>query len=570
MKAHSISAAARSAFHLMDPAARLVIGLCIVGIAAFESGMLVASWFLLRLVLGAAAAGEPFAQPGRLGLVLSGVLAVMILRTVIVTCLWAVVAQRLTQTQQSRAGDLFAAYLDLPYLDLLSASRSQMLDNMRQVSRTFMQDSLFPALYFLSDALVAASIVAVLMVLAPGPTVLVAVWLAIVFSLIQRFVTRPASALAPQRWAAFRAIAEFDEWSLQHGQAIRVQREEAVVRSQHHDLAGKAARLSARVAIAAMLPRYIAELALLSSTIVLFGWFAWRGDASHTVLSQLAIFTLAGTRLLPAVLRGLSMISTMQQGAPVREAIAAGLAAHASQGKASPMQATSSGPPVPRLFEEEIRLEGISFAYPGGPPVISPGTTLALGKGEWIHVKGPSGEGKSTLVALLLGLLRPDEGQILFDGAPADPAERLRGPRVAMVAQDSRFLRGTIAENLAFPSRLDQIDAAFALALMHAMGLDFGLDTNLGQDGAQLSGGQRQRLAIIKAMLKRPDLLVLDEATAQLDLGFERIVFTVIRSQLPETTVIVVAHKLDGTERFDRVWEKLGPHWCEVVLAQEA
>ena len=104
---------------------------------------------------------------------------------------------------------------------------------------------------------------------------------------------------------------------------------------------------------------------------------------------------------------------------------------------------------------------------------------------------------------------------------------------------------------------------------MRAMGLDFALDTNLGQDGAQLSGGQRQRLAIIKAMLKRPDLLVLDEATAQLDLGFERVVFAVIRSQLPDTTVIVVAHKLDDTARFDRIWEKLGPHWREIVLAQE-
>lgn len=569
MKAHSISAAARSAFRLIDPAARRVIVLCIGGIAVFESGMLVASWFLLKLVLGAAAAGEPFAQPGRLGLVLSAVLAVMILRTVSVTWLWAVIARRLAKTQQNRASELFAAYLDLPYLDLLSASRSQMLDNMRQVSRTFMQDSLFPVLYFLSDALVAASIVAVLMVVAPGPTVLVAVWLAIVFALIQRLVTRPASALAPQRWAAFRAMADFDEWSLQHGQAIRVQREEAVVRSRHRTLAGKAARLSARVAIAAMLPRYIAELALLSSTIVLFGWFAWSGDASHTVLSQLAIFTLAGTRLLPAVLRGLSMINTMQQGAPVREAIAADLASRALPGQAAPIVPASGTAPVPRLFAREIRLEGLAFAYPGGPPVISSGTTLALGKGDWVHIKGPSGEGKSTLVALLFGFLRPDEGHILFDGVPADPAERLRGQRVAMVAQDSRFLRGTVAENLAFPSLPDQLDTAFAVALMRAMGLDFALDTNLGQDGAQLSGGQRQRLAIIKAMLKRPDLLVLDEATAQLDLGFERVVFAVIRNELPDTTVIVVAHKLDDTARFDRIWEKLGPHWREIVLAQE-
>jgi ATP-binding cassette, subfamily B, bacterial PglK len=493
----------------------------------------------------------------------------MILRTVIVTLLWGVIARRLARTQQRRAAELFAAYLDLPYLDLLAANRSRMLDNLRQVSRTLMQDSLFPVLYFLSDALVAGAIVAVLLVLAPGPTVLLAVWLAGVFALIQRFVTRPASALAPQRWAAFRAIAEFDEWSLQHGQAIRVRQEEAVVRARHLDLAGHAASLAARVALAAMLPRYIAELALLSSIAVLFGWFAWQGEASHSVLSQLAIFTLAGMRLLPAVLRGLSMIGTMQQTSPVREGIAADLAARPAQAGSEALAARGDADEPTALFTREIRLDDIAFGYPGGPRIMAPGTTLALGKGEWVHIKGPSGEGKSTLVALLLGFLRPDAGRILFDGEPADPATRLRGPRVAMVAQDSRFLHGTIAENLSFPGLPDQIDTARAVMLMRAMGLDLSLEAHPGQDGAQLSGGQRQRLAIIKAMLKRPDLLILDEATAQLDRGLERTVFDVIRSELPDTTVIVVAHKLDGSARFDRVWEKRGPCWAEVALTQK-
>lgn len=558
MSAQGVISAVRSAFSLIDRPSRRVVALGIAAIAVCESGMLLATWLLLKMVLGAAAASEPLQHPARLGVVLGAILAAMVVRTVAVTALWALIARRLAHVQQTRAGELFAAYLHLPVLDLAAASRSQMLEQLRHVSRTFMQEALFPVLYFLGDALVAVSIVAVLLVLAPGPTVLVSAWLLLVFALIQRFVTRPTGTMAPRRWAAFRALAEFDEWSLQHAPAVRLQQEESVLLMRHRALAGDAARISARLAVAQMLPRYIAELALLSSTVVLFGAFAWRGDTSATVLRELAIFTLAGLRLLPAGQRGLGMLYTLQQGMPVMAAIRADLAACAAP---SPSGSTDRTPLQAPLFDREIVLESIAFAYPDGRAVIPPGTTLSVRRGEWLHVCGPSGSGKSTLVALLLGLLRADQGRILFDGVPADPSERLRGPGIAFVAQDSRFLRGSVAENLAFPHPPERLDEAPALALMRAMGLDFALETGLGQDGAQLSGGQRQRLAIVKALLKQPDLLVLDEATAQLDPGFERTVFEVIRRELPAATVIIVAHKLDSTLRLDRIWEKRGRTW---------
>lgn len=564
MRPYSVVVAVRSAFCLIDPSARCAIGLCIGGIAIFEGGMLLASWLLLKLVLGATVANEPLEHPGHLGLVLSAILTVMILRTLTVTWLWTLITRHLAQMQQRRAGELFTAYLNLSYLELLSASRSQMLENMRQVSRTFMQESLLPVLFFVSDALVAAAVFAVLMVLAPETTVLVAGWLAIIFTLIQRCVIHPNNNLAPLRWAAFRRIAEFDEWSLQQIQTIRVQMEESVVRSRHHDLVGDAALLSARISVAGMLPRYVVELAFLSSTVLLFGWFALQGDTSATVLSELAIFTLAGMRLLPAVQRGLAMINTMQQGVPVREGIAADIAKYAARTKATCTSLT-----VPRLFVHEIMLQEIAFAYPNGPSVIPPGTTLALKRGEWLHIKGASGEGKSTLLALILGLLRPDKGRILLDGKPANPSKHLRGPRVAIVAQDSRLLHGSIAENLAFPISKEQLNEPIAEVLMREIGLDFPLVTNIGEGGAQLSGGQRQRLAIVKAMLKHPELLLLDEATAQLDSDNERIVFDMVRHQLPDATVIVVAHKLDSGLRFDRVWEKVGSCWREAVFAKE-
>jgi len=550
--------AVRSVLCLIDDQSRFVVALGITAIAACESGTLFATWILLKLVLGATLTSEQLQHPGRLGLVLGAILAAMTVRTFVVTALWSLIARRLARVQQVRAGELFSAYIHLPYLELLSASRSQMMERLRHVSRTLMQGALLPVLFFLADALVAVSIVAVLLLLAPGPTVLVAVWLVFIFSLIHRYVTVPIGALAPRRWQAFRNLAEFDEWSLQHAPSVHLRHEEHVLVARQRDLAGEAARLTAQLTVAQMLPRYISELALLSSTVVLFGWFAWRGDTSAAVLRELAVFTLAGLRLLPAGQRCLSMMNSLQQDTPVTEGIIADLAAHRIPAD------RAGGPRAPgSIFVQAISLHGVAFSYPGGRTVIPPGTTLSLQRGEWLHILGPSGSGKSTLVALLLGLLRPDLGHISFDGKPADPFQYLRGPGISIVMQDTRFLRGSVAENLAFPRPPEHLDHTLALELMQEVGLDFALDTSLGQDGAQLSGGQRQRLAIVKALLNQPELLVLDEATAQLDHDFERTVFEVIRQRLPEATVIVIAHKPGNGMGFDRIWERRQHSWHE-------
>ncbi|GEN99400.1 protein glycosylation K [Novosphingobium sediminis] len=561
MRAKSLLSAVRSAFSLIDRPGRFDITLCIVGIAAFESAMLVVPWLFLKLLFTSGDAVAPLQQTGRIALVLGAILAVLIVRTIAVTSLWFRIGQRLGEAQRKRAGELFSAYLHVPYLELVSTSRSQMLEHLRQVSRAFVQETVLPVLLFLSESLVSVSIITVMLVIAPVPTILVSLWLILVFALLQRYVTRPSGELTVRRWMAFRAISELDEWSLQQTQSIQLRSEEPIVLARHAALVDEGATIAARFSLMTIVPRYVAELSLFSSVAVLFGWFAWYSDTSANVLRELAMFMLAGVRLLPTGNRTLSMIDAIQRSTPIMEAVVANLALHATMPR-SPSRPIDGV----RLFEREIVLQDIAFAYPDGRKVISSRTTLKLQRGEWLRIKGPSGGGKSTLVALLLGLLRPDEGHVLFDGEPADPATRLRGPKLAFVPQDNRFLRGTVAENITFPNLPSQLDRELALSLMRALGLDFELETDLGQDGGQLSGGQRQRLAIVKAMLSQPELLVLDEATAQLDPKSELTVFELIRRQLPETTVIIVAHKLGSRTHLDRVWEKHGQTWRDEVF----
>src|SRR5262249_45590164 len=148
------------------------------------------------------------------------------------------------------------------------------------------------------------------------------------------------------------------------------------------------------------------------------------------------------------------------------------------------------------------------------------GISFGVSRGETIAFVGPSGAGKTTLVKLLVGLYRPNQGHILYNGIPEDEVdiERLR-ERIGFVTQDAQLFSGTIRENLKFvrPDATDAecIDvvrqAAVETLLARAAR---GLDTLIGEGGVKVSGGEKQRLSIARALLRRPQLLVFDEATS--------------------------------------------------------
>lgn len=558
MQVFRVSHSVRTALRLIDRPSTIFIVACVVPIAALEVGMVLATWFVFKLLLGANSGGAVLDDPGRLAFMLGGILFFMTIRTLGVTALWALVARRLAAQQQRLASRLFEAYLKLPYARIMGANRSRMLEKLRIASRALLQEMLLPVLYFLGDSLVAIAVLATMFILSPGPTIVVSFWLLVVFGVIYRIVYRISRRLSTRRWQVFQSLRELDEWTLLQARSIRLAGDEDIVMDRHRALGRETAGAMAGLAVTASLPRYISEFALLTSSILLFLWFSHAGETSATVLRDLSMFTVAGMRLLPTGQRAISMMSQLQQGLPDTAEILNDLAAPQADLPPPPAKA-ADGP----LFESGIALCDVAFTYGDGDDVVPQGTSLSLRRGEWLQVSGPSGIGKSTLVGLLLGFLEPSRGQIMIDGSPAAMLERLRGRAVALVAQDHRLLRGTVAENLAFPAPLSGLDRDAAKRLITALGLDIDLDTPVGEDGTRLSGGQRQRLAIARALLGRPQLLVLDEATSQLDAMTERAVFALIRQSLPEATVVVVAHKLDRGVDFDRRWAWSGDRWLE-------
>lgn len=219
--------------------------------------------------------------------------------------------------------------------------------------------------------------------------------------------------------------------------------------------------------------------------------------------------------------------------------------------------------PAPQTTEtielrQAIRLEHVSFAYEKTPVIH--GLDLTVRAGECVAIVGPSGAGKSTVADLMIGLIRPTEGRILVDGVPLGP-ERIKAWRdqIGYVPQDSFLFHDTVRANLLW-ARPEASDEDLRKALRLAGADDFvsqlpaAMETTLGDRGVRLSGGERQRLALARALLRKPALLILDEATSHLDFENEKRILSAIEQLHGHMTILFITHRLSAIRGADVIY----------------
>lgn len=207
----------------------------------------------------------------------------------------------------------------------------------------------------------------------------------------------------------------------------------------------------------------------------------------------------------------------------------------------------------------QIEFENVSYQYRDTDPPAVRDVHLHIPAGKSVAVVGPSGGGKSTFLRLTIGFRRPTSGRILLDGVDMNAID-MRSWRqfISVVPQESVFFEGSIRENILFGSdsvgreEFETIlDAANVREFVDA--LPEGLDSGIGEDGARLSGGQRQRLAIARALVRDPRVIILDEPTSALDVMSEKLVQDAIEKLIKGRTTLIVAHRLSTIRNVDQV-----------------
>jgi subfamily B ATP-binding cassette protein MsbA len=210
-------------------------------------------------------------------------------------------------------------------------------------------------------------------------------------------------------------------------------------------------------------------------------------------------------------------------------------------------------------LERGVTLEGVGFRYSPDEPLVLKEITLEIPKGKTTAIVGPSGAGKTTLVNLIARLYDCDTGRIVVDGIDLRDLELASWhARIAVVSQDTFIFNDTVMANLGFAKEdatEQEVYRAARLANAHEfiVGLPKGYETVLGDKGVRLSGGEQQRIAIARAVLRDPDLLILDEATSQLDSETERSIQDEIERISRGRTVLTVAHRLSTIRHADNI-----------------
>ena len=438
---------------------------------------------------------------------------------------------------------LLQTYLRSPYQLLLQRNSAELQKMLVSEIDRVVIGTLMSGIGVFADIVTTIFIVALLLWIHPWVTLATLVVLgaayATIYALVIPRVVRLGSEFAALNTETYKNAHE----------ALAAAREIRVLGCEDHFVERfsrpllRLSRNSIRYSTLDIIPAQVLELiafgGLIAAAVYLI---AESGDASG-VVPTIAMFGFAAYRLIPALKDLFDGLEAIRYNLVALEPLWRDYSIPAAE------SAGASGGVLE--LRESVRLEGVAFTYPGGRQAALSGVDLAITAGRSHCFVGSTGAGKSTTVDILLGLLRPSAGRMLVDGKPlADRDLRAWQRNIGYVSQSVFLLDDTVASNIAFgvaPGDIDpaRLERAARIAQIHdfiVRELPEGYQAFVGERGASLSGGQRQRIGIARALYRDAPILVLDEATNELDLVTETRILQGLR-ELGRRTLVFVSHR---------------------------
>lgn len=444
------------------------------------------------------------------------------------------------------AGRLFHLYLAAPYEFHLRRNSAETLRNLT-ASVDLLYRIVAPfALSILSEAVAIAAILAVLMFSAPIETFIISiVACTLLFGFYSIFHRRLFAWGQNVQELSREAIIQSRQ-SLDGIKEIRVFRREDEFWKRYMKVRTALTSVLIKQAQLQQIPRVLLEAFFVGFVLAAIVLFSYRGDRSD-ILPLLGLFAYAGLRILPSVGRLLVAFQVVRSGGAAAEAVFDDYSTLNTNKTTSRDVST----PRPATANARIDIDRVTFTYSGAAGTAVKDISISIDGGDSVAIVGSSGAGKSTIVNILLGLLRPQSGTIRFGGADIYQDLRCWQSCVGYVPQAVFLLDDTLLRNIAFgiPDQEineDRARKSLAQAQIDSLlnTLEDGFATRIGEHGARLSGGERQRVAIARALYNEPRIIVFDEATSAVDPVTERLIADAIDRMRGQRTVIVITHRL--------------------------
>lgn len=306
-------------------------------------------------------------------------------------------------------------------------------------------------------------------------------------------------------------------------------------------------------------PRLLIETVMIICMVGYMLYLMLNGTGAESMITTISAFAVAAMRLLPSANRINNQLNTIAFSEPFFMGVSDSLQDEISGQNTDMSFAKESDSKLP--VKEVIELKDITYAYPNTEKLIFDHADLSVPVGSSVGIVGTSGAGKSTVVDILLGLLKPRTGTIYADGVDVMENYRAWLKNIGYIPQMIFMLDSTIRENVAFGVHKDAINEERIWEVLKEAQLDEfvrslpdGLDTTIGERGIRLSGGQRQRIGIARALYEDPEVLVLDEATSALDNDTEAAIMDSINRLHGRKTLVIIAHRLQTIEKCDMIY----------------
>jgi ATP-binding cassette, subfamily B, bacterial PglK len=541
--------------------------LLIIG-AAFTSGLEVVAALLVFLLLGLIAdPGGEHALPligevrglfpvvGNQTFLVGAAIALgtFFLCRALVAVAYSYVKHRMAHSAGERLSSALAeGYLRMPYPFHLGRASSEMVRNAHQTVELLAQQAFLAVIYVISEGFLVLALILVMVIVAPIGTAMAVVIVGGAALLLLRLVQPKLQELGTSaQHARVRSLGILQQ-SLYGIRDIKVLGAEARFGQSYGKDRRDLARSLYLHGMTLELPRHVIETALIAFILVLFAFSLQAGAATDELLSTLGLFAYAGLRMMPSLQKLVSGLNSIKFSGPAVDQV------HADLILVESLRADETAEDIP--FQEEIRLEDVSYTYPGAEGPALDSANLAIFHGDVVGICGPTGGGKTTLADLITGILPPTSGRVTVDGRDLQSHLAAWFRKLGVVPQMVFLADDTLRRNIALGDRDEQIDeAAIRGAVSRAQLDDFvrslpaGLETRVGERGIRLSGGQRQRIAIARALYRRPDVLIFDEGTSALDNATEAALIESLRTLRGSHTILLVAHRLSTVRDCDKI-----------------
>jgi ABC-type multidrug transport system fused ATPase/permease subunit len=459
--------------------------------------------------------------------------------------------------QHSIASRLYRHYLTQPYHFHLARNSAHLLRNVLNETHHFAVSYVTAFLNVVADSLVLVGIVGLLLFIAPGVTVVTIAILGGAAACIGGLTRARLLAWGKERLLREARQHQFAQQGLSAVKDVILHDKSSAFLNFYANENARLCQIYKRQHVVQQLPRVAIEWLAVASLAIAIILLNLTGTPSEIIIPTVGVMAAAAFRLMPTLTRLVHGLQTLRYNRSVVDILHREL----TESGGPPPSLAMPAPAVDRSAGSLIELRDVCYHYPGHSEPVLQGISMTIDAGTTVGIIGPSGAGKSTLVDVMLGLLTPSAGAALVDGRNLRSCAVEWQRNLGYVQQSIYLTDDTLRSNIAFGEESRSIDADLIQRSLEIAQLDDfvrslpeGLETRVGERGVRLSGGQRQRIGIARAMYRAPSVLVLDEATSNLDMETEREFMRAIERLKGTMTIVIIAHRLSTVEGCDRVF----------------